>query len=60
MQFNINTISQNKYFSVRKKNVCIDEVSTSFYETMNIVEDNKCCVLKCTLFYGSWTQLIQY
>lgn len=45
MQSSINIISQDKYLPVRKE-VCIDEVSTSFYETVNTVEDNKYRALK--------------
>ena len=45
MQSSINIISQDKYLPVRKK-VCIDEVSTSFYETVSTVEDNNCRALK--------------
>lgn len=48
MQSRINTISEDKYLPVRK--FCISEVSTSFYETVSVVEYNKCCVLKCIYF----------
>lgn len=59
MQSSINIISQDKYLPVRKE-VCIDEVSTSFYETVNTVEDNKYRALKHYILQFLNLELIQY